>query len=66
MRGQEGFWKSVKKVSVKTVHRAPQVLLLVDYRVGTFSFKAHLAAVINQKTDCLFPSDRLQDKLSYE
>lgn len=43
----------MKKVNVKTVYRLLQVHLLVDYKVGTLNFKAHLAAVIKSENRLL-------------
>lgn len=50
---QEIFQKNLKKVNVKTVYRLLQVHLLVDYKVGTFNFKAHLAGVIKSENRLL-------------
>jgi hypothetical protein len=41
-------------------------VLLEDYKVGTFNFKAHLAVVTNQKIDCLFSPNRLKNMLYCE
>lgn len=46
------FLKEHEEVNVKTVYRLLQVPVAVGYKVGTFNFKAHLAAVI--KVECSF------------